>query len=278
MSKISFFDRKIIKNFSEWTSGISTAASLALIFIDIPKEDKYTLGLIFVLGLGLLYVYIWWWLGNLRNIDIDIESSTVTIKEGDLFSEDGFKVISFNEYFDTKVDEKIISSKSLNGEFLKKHLSCSINELDQRISNYRFEESELKGENLTRVDGKLQRYTPGTIYVHDDFLLTAFAKFDEQNRAWLTMPDYLEFLLNFWDKVNKIYAQKSVSVPIFGSGITRIKEHKNISDEELLKIMLWTFRISEMRFKYPAKLTVIIHSGKIDRINLLDIKSARNGL
>ncbi|MCS3405412.1 DUF6430 domain-containing protein [Pantoea sp. B566] len=278
MSKISFFDRKIIKKFSEWTSGISTAASLALIFIDIPKEDKYTLGLIFVLGLGLLYVYIWWWLGNLRNIDIDIESSTVTIKEGDLFSEDGFKVISFNEYFDTKVDEKIISSKSLNGEFLKKHLSCSINELDQRISNYRFEESELKGENLTRVDGKRKRYTPGTIYVHDDFLLTAFAKFDEQNRAWLTMPDYLEFLLNFWDKVNKIYAQKSVSVPIFGSGITRIKEHKNISDEELLKIMLWTFRISEMRFKYPAKLTVIIHSGKIDRINLLDIKSARNGL
>lgn len=278
MAKIGFFDSKIIKKFSEWTSGISTVASLTLIFIDIPKENKYTLGIIFVLGLVALYLYIWWWLGNLRNIDINVDGSTVTIKEGDLFKEAGFKAIAFNEYFDTKVDEKIISSKSINGIFLKKYLSCSIDELDKRIESYRFEDSEVQGENVVRMDGKRKRFSPGTIYVHDDFLLTAFAKFDEQNRAWLTMPDYLEFLLHFWDKVNKVYAQENVSVPIFGSGITRIKEHKNISDEELLKIMLWTFRISEMRFKYPAKLTIVIHSGKIDSINLLDIKSARNGL
>ncbi|MDP4350104.1 DUF6430 domain-containing protein, partial [Escherichia coli] len=84
--------------------------------------------------------------------------------------------------------------------------------------------------------------------------------------------DYLAFLINFWDKVNRIYAQKSVSVPICGSGITRIKEDKNISDEDLLKIMLWTFRISEMRIKVPAKLTIVIHKDKIDKINLLDIK------
>lgn len=92
------------------------------------------------------------------------------------------------------------------------------------------------------------------------------------------MPEYLEFLINFWDRVNRVYAQKSVSVPIFGSGITRIKEHKNITDEDLLKIMLWTFRISEMRFTHPAKLTIIIHKDKIDKINLFDLQSARNGL
>ena len=92
------------------------------------------------------------------------------------------------------------------------------------------------------------------------------------------MPEYLEFLIKFWDEINRVYAQKSVNVPVFGSGITRIKEHRNISDEELLKIMLWTFRISEMRFKYPAKLTIIIHKDKINKINLLDIKMAKNGL
>ena len=92
------------------------------------------------------------------------------------------------------------------------------------------------------------------------------------------MPEYLEFLINFWDRVNNVYAQKSVSTTIFGSGITRINGHKNIADEDLLKIMLWTFRISEMRFKYPAKLTIVIHKDKIDQINLLDIKSVRNGV
>jgi hypothetical protein len=92
------------------------------------------------------------------------------------------------------------------------------------------------------------------------------------------MPQYLEFLINFWDKVNSVYAQKSVSAPIFGSGITRIRGHKKILDEDLLKIMLWTFRISEMRFKYPAKLTIVIHKDKIDNINLLDVLSAKNGV
>ena len=103
-------------------------------------------------------------------------------------------------------------------------------------------------------------------------MLTAFAKFDEHNRVVITMSEYLDFLITFWDNVNKLYAQKNVSVPIFGSGITRIKEHKNISDEDLLKIMLWTFKISEMKFKYPAKLTIVIHESKIDEINLFDVK------
>jgi hypothetical protein len=52
------------------------------------------------------------------------------------------------------------------------------------------------------------------------------------------MPEYLGFLITFWDKVNIVYGQRSVSVPIFGSGITRIKEHRGISDEDLLKIMI----------------------------------------
>ena len=128
------------------------------------------------------------------------------------------------------------------------------------------------------MHGKIKKYALGTLCVYEDYLMAAFSKFDDKNQARLTMPQYLEFLINFWDRVNKVYAQRSVSVPIFGSGITRIKEHKNITDEELLKIMLWTVRISERRFKHPAKLTIIIHKDKIDTINLLDLKQARNGL
>ena len=146
------------------------------------------------------------------------------------------------------------------------------------IRNYTFESDEFIESNPNRAQGKTERYQIGTICIHGDYLLTAFSKFDENNKALLTMPEYLEFLINFWDKVNNVYAQQNVSVPIFGSGITRIKGHKSISDEDLLKIMLWTFRISEMRFKYPARLSIIIHKDKINQINLLDIKSARNGV
>ena len=228
--------------------------------------------------LALTYLAIWLWSNNLNSIDINVEGSDVAIKTGDIFQQPGLKAIAFNEYFDTQVDNKIIGETSLNGVFIQKHLGVPLSELDRHIEEYAFDNSEVLDENEARKQGKKKRYQIGTICLYKDYLLTAFSKFDENNKALLTMPEYLEFLINFWDKVNNIYAQQSVSTTIFGSGITRIKGHKNISDEDLLKIMLWTFRISEMRFKYPAKLTIVIHKDKIDQINLLDIKSVRNGV
>lgn len=278
MVKVNVFDKRIIKQFLADLSGINVALSLALIFFEIPKEIKLTLGCFLLIILLITYVAIWLRSNSLEQVKLNIEGSDVIVKKGDIFEQPGLKVIAFNEYFDTQVDDKIISRQSLNGIFITERLDISVAELDKYIENYPFEEDERLGENTDRKAGKKAKFNIGTICLYNDFLLTAFAKFDAMNRAWLTMPEYLGFLINFWDKVNKVYAQKSVTVPIFGSGITRIKEHKNISDEDLLKIMLWTFRISEMRFKYPALLTIVIHMGKMNKINLLDIKSAKNGL
>jgi hypothetical protein len=278
MKKVSFFDRRVVENFLKITSGISATLSLVVLFVDIPNDCKTTYGFTFLGLLIIIYLAIWVWSNNLNKIDINVEGSDVSIKVGDIFLQPGLKAIAFNEYFDTQVDNRIIADGSLNGIFIKKHLDVPVSELDRYIESYAFERCEILESNPDRKLGKKVRYQIGTICVYKDFLLTAFSKFDDGNKAILTMPEYLEFLINFWDKVNKVYAQQNVSTPIFGSGITRIKGHKNISDEDLLKIMLWTFRISEMRFKYPARLTVVIHKDKIDKINLLDIKSARNGV
>ena len=226
----------------------------------------------------LTYLILWARSNNLQDVSLSIEGSTVNIKTGDIFEQPGLKAIAFNEYFDTVVDDRIIAKRSLNGIFLEQHLGTIVGDLDRHIDEYQFEDDDVLDREIDRTAGKRVKYKVGTICVYNDYLITAFAKFDDSNRANLTMPEYLEFLINFWDKVNKVYAQQSVSTTIFGSGITRIKGHKNISDEDLLKIMLWTFRISEMRFKHPAKLTIVIHKEKIDQINLLDIKSARNGM
>ncbi len=278
MTKVSFFDKRVIENFVKITSAISVTLSLLILFVDIPTNSKTTYGWIFIGLLVLIYLAIWIWSNNLNKIDINIEGSEVTVKVGDIFSEPGLKAIAFNEYFDTIVDNKIISENSLNGIFIKKYLGDPISELDHHIDKYSFDESEKLESNTERASGKTLRYQIGTICVYKDYLLAAFAKLNNNNKAMLSMPEYLEFLINFWDKVNNVYGQQSVATPVFGSGITRIKGHKTISDEDLLKIMLWTFRISEMRFKYPAKLTIVIHKDKIDKINLLDIKSARNGV
>lgn len=277
-NKVRFFHKAILQKYFLIIALLSSFTTLALAFISVPDEHKFIGGIIFIFILILLYIYLWIKANNTKDIKLDIEGSPVIIKTGDIFEEDGLKVIAFNEYFDTQVDDRIIASKSLNGIFIKKYFEDSVDELDNYINEYRFEEESKLEDNTNRQEGKIKKFKIGTVCLYEDFIFTAFTKFDDKNQAILTMPEYLKFLIKFWDEMNRVYAQRDVVVPIFGSGITRIKEHKNISDEELLKIMLWTFRISEMKFKHPAKLTIVIHHSKIDRINLSDIEMAKNGL
>jgi hypothetical protein len=278
MSKVAIFDPRILKKFWGAVAAAGTALSLLLIFVTIPEKEKIATGAI--CGISLIALYTYYWLSSkyLKEVELKIENSKVIVKSGDIFKQPGFKVIAFNEYFDTQVNDTIISHNSLNGIFINRHLPTTLTDLDNHIQNYQFERNEKIEINEKRLNGKKQKYDIGTICVYEEFILAAFSKFNEYNQACLTMPEYLEFLIKFWDNVNRVYAQQSVSVPIFGSGITRIKEHRNITDEDLLKIMLWTFRISEMRFKHPAILSIIIHKDKINQISLLDIKSARNGI
>lgn len=279
--KVKFFDKNVRNKFWIYFSIISGILSFILLFNIIPQEYNEYLKCfgysIFIL-LALIYVFLWIRANYLTNVKIDIDGSEVNIKSGDLFSQEGFKVIPFNEYFDTLVNEEIIASSSLNGIFLKNYLPEGITKLDEFIIQ-KTDDDDVINPNISRkLGGKSVKFKLSTILVYNDYLLTAFAKFDEHNKAVLTMPEYIEFLINFWDRVNRVYAQKSVSVPIFGSGITRIKEHKNIKDEDLLKIMLWTFKLSEMKFKHPAKLSIIIHKDKIGQIDLFNIKSTELAL
>ncbi|RDF04936.1 hypothetical protein DPV98_03800 [Haemophilus parahaemolyticus] len=277
--KVAFFDTNLLKKFYGHLSIFLTIFSIVVLFIDdAPLKERLIYPLFLILILIFWYGYLWWDASRLKKINVNIESTTVSIVTGDLFKQNGLKAIPFNEYFDTQVDDEVISKASLNGIFIQDILEETVQSLDDYISNYKFHNENILEKNKTRTEGKSQKYQIGTVCLYREYLLTAFSKFNDKNQAYLTMPEYLEFLIKFWDQINVVYAQRTVSVPIFGSGITRIKEHKNITDEELLKIMLWTFRISETRFKYPAKLNIVIHEDKIDKINLFEIKSIQNGI
>jgi hypothetical protein len=274
--KVKLFDEGVRNRFWQYFSIISGIISFVLLFNFIPRQYVEYLsyfGIVIFVVLIIIYLTIWGRANIVTDINFEIDGSIVNIKSGDLFSEEGLKAIAFNEYFDTIVDDKIISSNSLNGIFINNYFKNNVSELDSIIDNTILEEDIIDDHVIRLQRGKTKRTRLSTIVVFNDFLLTAFSKFDRYDRAILTMPEYIEFLINFWDRVNRIYAQRNISVPIFGSGITRIKEHKNIGDEELLKIMIWTFKLSEMKFKYPAKLTIVINKEKIKQINLFNLKS-----
>jgi hypothetical protein len=214
---------------------------------------------------------MWFHANILKVAKLTINQSTVLIQAGDIFKEKDLKVIAFNEYFDTQVDNKIISEKTLNGIYLREQVK-DVKKLDQIISN----DMNLKDKKLESVDhrlhGKKVKYKLGTIFQHNDYLLTAFSKFDKDNRAYLGMNDYINFLINFWNEIDIIYAGRSISIPLLGSGITRFKDYNTISEQELLELLIWSFKVSKIKFTYPSKVSIIIHESKKDKINFYKLK------
>ena len=277
--KVKFFDKRIRAKFLKILVAISTFISLLLIFVDIPENLSIKAGIVFVVILLVIYIVLYVYANKLSEATIDIGGTSVLVKKGDIFKEDGLKVIPFNEYFDTIVDNQVITELSLNGKYIKKF--GDVHKLDELIYSNTFLNSS---ENILEEDvsrngniGKKVRYKLGSSIVVDDYVLTAFSKFNQKNEAQLTMTEYINFLLNFWNEINRVYAQKSVTVPIFGSGITRFKGGFNdIEINELLNIMLWTFRISGTRFKYPAKLTIIVYGDLFKKINLFGLQEDVN--
>lgn len=279
MMEIFLFDKVVLARSAKPVSIALASLSFLTIFFQVQDGLRvWTFAMALVLIAGI-HVREWKKLQKLTDIKVKVDNTLVTVKVGDIFKQEGLKVIAFNEYFDTVVDDVLIAKSSLNGVFLTEKLGdTKIKELDDRIRRHRFHPEDVLGANSDRRLGKKMRYRLGAIYRHEDYLLAAFSKFDDRNKAVLTMPQYLEFMINFWANLHSVYAGKNVSTTIMGSGITHISQHRGISPHELLKIMLWTYRVSETRVAHPAILSVIVAPDLIDRINFAEIEAATHGL
>ena len=80
-------------------------------------------------------------------------------------------------------------------------------------------------------------------------------------------------MLNFWNEIDRVYAGRTVALPVLGSGITRFKNYERISDQELLELIIWTFKISRIQFSYPSKVKIIVFNSKKNKINLTALKN-----
>ncbi|CAH7255195.1 membrane hypothetical protein [Vibrio chagasii] len=268
MKKVNFCDAQLRRNYFAVLSLIGLITSFCLIVIKVPDESstRFTIGVCLALFLSAVYVYMWFNANSRKNASLTINNSKIDVKVGDIFYTEGLKVIAFNEYFDSIVDNDIISEGSLNGIYINTKVD-DLAEFDKTLDDNASLNRKVCDTNNDREKGKNKKYKLGTIYKKNDFLLTAFSKFDNDNRAYLNIDDYIEFLLNFWNEVDIIYSGRSVVIPLLGSGITRFKGYDAISEQELLELLIWSFKVSRMKFTYPSTVTILIHESKVDKIN-----------
>lgn len=277
--KVSFFDIKLLKSTGSFILLESSILGGFTIFVnDFVIMHKIESLLILITSFMIYHIIKYLHSNKLRTITLKIKNSTFKIITDDIFNQNELKVINFNEYFDTVVDDKLIAKNSLNGKFILNNVR-DVKELDKVIEDTL---SECPCQvNDKRKQGKKKKYQLGSIVEYNnEFLLTALTKFDNDNRACLELRDYLLFLMNFWDSLDKIYANRSVAITLFGSSsITRFKDSNDITDQDLIEIILWTFRVSKIKFKYPTTITLVLTDDLLNRINLYDLKERyKNGI
>jgi hypothetical protein len=267
--KVNICDKQLWKEYLEKLGYLSILTGFLFSFWSIPENYKTCFGICFFILVTIMFFIKLLMANMVKHISLLLNGIKVEIKFGDLFEMGGIKVIPFNEYFDTIVDDKLIAKNTLNGIFIKKHYP-QIESLDEEIA------IQLKNKpfetNSSRPSGKKIKYKLGTsIEVKNEFVLSAFTHFDDNNNAYLEKSEYLLFLDTFWLELNKLYAARNINVPLIGSGITRLSG--NLNNQDFLELILNSIKFSGLKMAHNSKINIILHESARDSINLFKIKN-----
>lgn len=264
--KVNLCDKKLRKQFERVLGIINTILGLIVIFADIPSSWKKNLGIGFIILLITIYIILLLKANHLNKINMVIDQNNVEILYGDIWEYEQLKVIPFNEYFDTKVDDKLISKKSLNGQMIQRYKN-NISKLNNLIDK---SERYIEKNNY-RATGKKNKFKLGTLFEFKDCLILAFSRFNESNEAYLSREDYIQCLFNMWNEISRIYNQRDIVIPLLGSGITRFEGQK-LSNQELLEIILITLKYSNIKISHANKIKIILPKDLKDEIDLYGIE------
>lgn len=226
--------------------------------------------LLLILGMFVLIVivaFVFKYCRTKKGISFNVHGIKVNIEQGDIFKVNGWKVIAFNEFFDTKVDDIVIAHNTLNGIFIDNHIE-DLRELQDKITNETDDNTNYK--RYTR-NNKVA-YPLGRIITYKDFMLLAFTHFDN-NQAHLTQKDYEDCLRVMWTEICRTYANNPIFIPLLGSGITRFDGTPHKSKSNLLKCMLCTLRTSEVNINQP--ITILLTEEVIQDINIYEMKGVK---
>ncbi len=210
--------------------------------------------LCFLIIVGLNYLAI----GKIyrEEVCLNINQNLVDISYGNLFEVDGWKVIGCDTHFDTRVDDSVISKKSLHGQLILNH--GNIDDINVLVKE------EAKRLKLKCNKDGLYSFPLGTVirydssYDHQTYLMLSMTELDSRNEAYTNMVEFINTLSTMWKEINRVYASHDIVIPVLGTGISRFEGNK--SEEELLKAMLYTLYISGVKFN--SRINIVIYGNE----------------
>lgn len=283
-SKVKIYDRTLWKSYAATVAFLSSIITL-ISFFNTAEESCIGISgwiTIYIIMLVGSFIYIWYKANALNEAYLSINNTKVEVVIGDIFDQfsnpdqhDGeITVIAVNDYYDYIVDDRIVSNKSLHGQYIKKIIAAGkIDDLNKKIED----DPVLKRmgnpkEDALRKEGRKVRYELGSLVEFENYILTAFTNFDADNKAFLSADEYMHFWMKFWENIDAVYAGRTINIPLVGAGITRFRNGKP-TKQQLLETMLWSLKISGFHNTYgDKKIRFIIYEPDAAEINFYSIQ------
>ena len=95
----------------------------------------------------------------------------------------------------------------------------------------------------------------------------SFTKLNQHGLGEMTYTQYLECLQTLWEQIDIYHGTKDVYVPVLGSQIVRFE--RDLTQQELLDIMISSYRLSPKRLRRPYTLHIVCR--KRDGFSINDV-------
>jgi hypothetical protein len=234
----------------------------------IRIEGPFELTVLVVVSIVLVLAKEAW---RPSRIEVPIANCNTVIEVifGDLFSQDGIRVIPVNEFFDSKLG-KPVSDQSLHGILLRKCFGGHPEAFDKQL------DEQLRGKEgceVERVEGKSKRYPIGStalINVNQDRYITfASARTDPDTcKASSDVGLMWVALRELWQRLRIEANGYAVNLPLVGSGLAGI----GLPTRNLLDVMILS-AIAETKVKeVTARIRIVLHRDRFDDLDLRDVR------
>lgn len=190
----------------------------------------------------------------------------ISVKFGDLLARDGWKAVGTNDFFDSVVDEDLVSSKSLHGHVLTKYWPNNRDDWERQVSASLRSKA---GERESRSKGNRLRYPIGTTVractEHQKFLFVALGRADPNTNVTQANAEMLICAVRgLVAEARAACSMEPLSIPLMGSGLSRV----GIKDSVLIDLII-TAILEESRLgKVTERINIILPESKARNINL----------
>ncbi|WP_369928393.1 macro domain-containing protein [Xanthomonas sp. NCPPB 2632] len=197
-------------------------------------------------------------------------NTTLEVRLGDLFEQDGLRIIPANEYFDSKLG-KAVSPNTLHGMLIKEHFvggeAAFAREVKKALLGKPFVATQ-------RQQGPGKAYPIGTtVQISDtngDYLLFALSRSNlAASKAETDLPQLWEALAGAWDGARNECGGSDVNMPLAGTG----QSGAGLNTRDALKIVIHSATIATTKTRVTGKIRIVLHKDSWSEVDLRDVRA-----